>query len=323
MYVLEKYGDFGAFWGEELHRRVRCLAMDGDLTTHPVAEVMPILLKSGQSASREETVEEMKDYWGKEEEELEEEEKDQGRFLAIIDPPLLRWCQEIQSAQQMLLVKSPILNRIVRTDCGARQCTDQGWTSDPVAGRGPGQAQSAQESVLTSAWRSVPVRTSVVGSERLPSRPDGPCGTKRPDAILSEQSNETKAWGSGFPCGNYQGSSWGGYGSGSERFWAKKYKGTSGISLANPLEPIRPWEVTDKFDRGKQGVMDTRQREKEKEKEKDMVPGERMPKFSGVVRKPSDIAGDLMALNQGLGRFRNDVHGLGRTDHGRDLYDRD
>ncbi|KAF2555716.1 hypothetical protein F2Q68_00015714 [Brassica cretica] len=41
--------------------------------------------------------------WGKEEEELEEEEKDQGRFLAIIDPPLLRWCQEIQSAQQMLL----------------------------------------------------------------------------------------------------------------------------------------------------------------------------------------------------------------------------
>uniref|UniRef100_A0A0D3CFS8 Uncharacterized protein n=1 Tax=Brassica oleracea var. oleracea TaxID=109376 RepID=A0A0D3CFS8_BRAOL len=75
------------------------------------------------------------------------------------------------------------------------------------------------------------------------------------------------------------------------------------------------------FDRGKQGVMDTRQREKEKKK--DMVPGERMPKISGVVHKPSDIAGDFMALNQGLGRFRNDVHGLGRTDHGRDLYDRD
>ncbi|KAF3515038.1 hypothetical protein F2Q69_00004737 [Brassica cretica] len=50
----------------ELHRRVRCLAMDEDLTTfeanqHPVAEVMPVLLKSGQSASREEAVEEMKD----------------------------------------------------------------------------------------------------------------------------------------------------------------------------------------------------------------------------------------------------------------------
>ncbi|KAF3524238.1 hypothetical protein F2Q69_00046275 [Brassica cretica] len=45
---------------------------------------------------------------------------------------------------------SPILDRIVRTDCGARQCTDQGWTSDPVAGRGPGQAQSAQESVVSA-----------------------------------------------------------------------------------------------------------------------------------------------------------------------------
>ena len=39
---------------------------------------------------------------GKEEEKLEEEEKDQGRFSAIIDPSLLRWCQEIQSAQHML-----------------------------------------------------------------------------------------------------------------------------------------------------------------------------------------------------------------------------
>ena len=87
MYVLEKYDDFRAFWGVELYRRVRCLAMDGDLPTvrlsssyytryifklafqfhrfevnqHPVAEVMPVLLKSGQSASREEAVEEMKD----------------------------------------------------------------------------------------------------------------------------------------------------------------------------------------------------------------------------------------------------------------------
>ncbi|KAF3488432.1 hypothetical protein F2Q69_00052510 [Brassica cretica] len=68
---------------EQLHRRVRCLAMDGDLPTvrlspsfskrysfelsfqcrrfevnqHPVAEVKPIFLKSGQSASREEVVE--------------------------------------------------------------------------------------------------------------------------------------------------------------------------------------------------------------------------------------------------------------------------
>ncbi|KAF3586373.1 hypothetical protein F2Q69_00030683 [Brassica cretica] len=69
--------------GAELHRRVICLAMDGDLPTvrlrpyfgtgynfelyfqchrfevnqHPVAYVMPVLLKSGQSASREEAVE--------------------------------------------------------------------------------------------------------------------------------------------------------------------------------------------------------------------------------------------------------------------------
>ncbi|KAF3574799.1 hypothetical protein F2Q69_00059727 [Brassica cretica] len=87
---LEECGDFGVFWSllsAKLHGRVRCLAMDGDLPTirlspyvdtryrfeldfqcrqfgvnqHPVAEVMPILLKSGQSASREEAVEEMKD----------------------------------------------------------------------------------------------------------------------------------------------------------------------------------------------------------------------------------------------------------------------
>ena len=87
---LEESGDFGAFWNllnAELHRCVRCLAMAGDLLTfrlslyfytrysfelafqcrqcevnhHPVAEVMLVLLKSGQSASREKVVEEMKD----------------------------------------------------------------------------------------------------------------------------------------------------------------------------------------------------------------------------------------------------------------------
>ena len=41
--------------------------------------------------------------WGKEEEELEEEKKDQGRSSGIIDPSLLRLCQEVHSAQQMLL----------------------------------------------------------------------------------------------------------------------------------------------------------------------------------------------------------------------------
>ena len=87
---LEEIGDFGAFWSllrVELHKCVRCLAMDGDLPTvrlsssfvqryifelafqchrfevnrHPVAAVMPVLPKSGHSASREEAVEEMKD----------------------------------------------------------------------------------------------------------------------------------------------------------------------------------------------------------------------------------------------------------------------
>ena len=83
MVILES---FGAFGGVELHRRVRCLSMYGDLTTvrlnpyfdirysfelafqchrsqvnqHLVAEVMPVLLKSGQSASREEAAEKRK-----------------------------------------------------------------------------------------------------------------------------------------------------------------------------------------------------------------------------------------------------------------------
>ncbi|KAF3599822.1 hypothetical protein F2Q69_00036394 [Brassica cretica] len=87
---LEECGDFGVSWSllsAELHRRVRCLAIDRDLPNvilsssfdtryifelafqchrfevnqHPVADVMPVLLKSGQSASQEKAVEEMKD----------------------------------------------------------------------------------------------------------------------------------------------------------------------------------------------------------------------------------------------------------------------
>ena len=83
MVILES---FGAFRGVELHRRVRCLVMAGDFSVvrlspyfdtrqsfelafqchrsqvnqHPVAEVMPLLLKSGQSASREEAAEKRK-----------------------------------------------------------------------------------------------------------------------------------------------------------------------------------------------------------------------------------------------------------------------
>ena len=87
---LEESGDFGVFWSllsAELRRPVRCLGMDGDLSTvrlspyidkryifelafqchryevnqHHVSDVMPVLLKSGQLALREKAVEEMKD----------------------------------------------------------------------------------------------------------------------------------------------------------------------------------------------------------------------------------------------------------------------
>lgn len=81
--VQVRSGEIWWFWDAELHRRVRCLVMEGDLYTvrlrpyfgtryifelafqfhwfdvnhHPVAEVMHVLLKSGHSASREEAVE--------------------------------------------------------------------------------------------------------------------------------------------------------------------------------------------------------------------------------------------------------------------------
>ena len=87
---LEESGDFSVVWrllSVDLHRCVRCLAMDRDLHTvrlspyfdtrykfelkfqchqfevnqHLIVEVMLVLLKRGQSASREKDVEEMKD----------------------------------------------------------------------------------------------------------------------------------------------------------------------------------------------------------------------------------------------------------------------
>ena len=90
MYYLEESGNFGVFWSllsEELHRHVKSLAMYGDLPTvilspsldiiyrfelafqcyrfevnqHLIADVMPVLLMSGQSTLREEAFEEMKD----------------------------------------------------------------------------------------------------------------------------------------------------------------------------------------------------------------------------------------------------------------------
>ena len=57
-------------------------------------------------------------------------------------------------------------------------------------------------------------------------------------------------------------------------------------------------------------MMDTRQREKEKEKEKekDLATGERTPKVSGVVRKPSDIASGCSVRAYGPIRFVGYTH---------------
>ncbi|KAF2573024.1 hypothetical protein F2Q70_00001988 [Brassica cretica] len=74
--------------------------------------------------------------------------------------------------------------------------------------------------------------------------------------------------------------------------------------------------------------MDTRQRDKEKDKERDVPPGEQTPKVSGVDCKgrsgPADEPYGLVqgTLNLGLGRFRDKVLGLGRTDLWSDLTSR-
>ncbi|KAF3567468.1 hypothetical protein DY000_02013320 [Brassica cretica] len=73
--------------------------------------------------------------------------------------------------------------------------------------------------------------------------------------------------------------------------------------------------------------MDTRQKDKEKEKERDVPPGEQTPKVRGVDCKgrpgPADEPYGLVGtLNLGLGRFRDKVLGLGRTDLWSDLTSR-
>ncbi|KAF3576500.1 hypothetical protein DY000_02033649 [Brassica cretica] len=52
---LEESGDFGVFWSP-----FECTAAQTRQMSSYELEVMPVLLKSGQSASREEAVEEMK-----------------------------------------------------------------------------------------------------------------------------------------------------------------------------------------------------------------------------------------------------------------------
>ncbi|KAF3569513.1 hypothetical protein DY000_02012771 [Brassica cretica] len=201
---------------------------------------------------------------------------------------------------------SPILDRIVRTDCGARQCTDQSWTSDPVAGRGPGQAQSAQESVVSAhsvlssgletsvPWSKLMVKdvrqlslnldtteTSCLGLDDslswgqlaisspqlggvFRSRPvwSGPSVYRAVPMVRVGRRDQVRSWlnqamrqrpgGVGFRVGTARGAVWAVMGAVLSGFGRKE------------------------FDRGKQGVMDTRQREKEKEK--DLATGERTPK---------------------------------------------
>ncbi|KAF2553267.1 hypothetical protein F2Q68_00033563 [Brassica cretica] len=77
--------------------------------------------------------------------------------------------------------------------------------------------------------------------------------------------------------------------------------------------------VTDRPEHLPDGYQTEREGEVEGE---GLAPGEWTPKVSGVVRKPLDIAGDLMALIQGLGRFRNIALGLSREVHHQDPYDR-
>ncbi|KAG5388457.1 hypothetical protein IGI04_029998 [Brassica rapa subsp. trilocularis] len=76
--------------------------------------------------------------WGKEEEEFEKEKVDQGRSSVIIDPSLLRWCQEIHSAQQMLLttickaLSTHPSRRLLSTSTDDTSLTSIDRTSDPT-----------------------------------------------------------------------------------------------------------------------------------------------------------------------------------------------
>ncbi|KAF2597194.1 hypothetical protein F2Q68_00010645 [Brassica cretica] len=79
--------------------------------------------------------------------------------------------------------------------------------------------------------------------------------------------------------------------------------------------------------------MDTRQKDKEKEieKEKETALGDRNPKVKGVAenhRKPADepsvhmVRSDMESLILGIGQIKElmTVHGFGRTDHDKDPY---
>ncbi|KAF2565033.1 hypothetical protein F2Q70_00016073 [Brassica cretica] len=59
---------------------------------------------------------------------------------------------------------------------------------------GLAHSAGAADGQLISSWRSVPVWTSVVGSERLPDRVGGPCGTMGPCATTIGPGRWEKAW---------------------------------------------------------------------------------------------------------------------------------
>ncbi|KAF3553012.1 hypothetical protein F2Q69_00010337 [Brassica cretica] len=96
---------------------------------------------------------------------------------------------------------------------------------------------------LNSAWRSVPVRTSVVKAEQLLGRVGGSGGAMGPCEAKAEPGHEQ--------------------GERQEREIAGKERNRASGGLIHS---------------GK-ARMDTRQKDKEKEKEKDMAPGERTPKI--------------------------------------------
>ncbi|KAF2614932.1 hypothetical protein F2Q70_00013351 [Brassica cretica] len=111
---------------------------------------------------------------------------------------------------------------------------------------------------LISAWKSVSIWTSVAGSERLPGRAGGSCGTMGPCAFRLKPGLEQRPGGWFSMEENAKGAV-GAVRDGSRRLWAKRHKWTSGNSLPNRLQ-------------------------KEKEKEKEPAPRERTPKYSLMDR---------------------------------------
>ncbi|KAF3568686.1 hypothetical protein DY000_02012772 [Brassica cretica] len=169
---------------------------------------------------------------------------------------------------------SPILDRIVRErlwTSGSRDLTkiqwrqgNKSWTSDPGAGKGPGQAQSAGCSLelahlnlisslelkdyswgscgsahLSMAEHFGPDQCGWVGAvtRRLLDHTDGPCETMGPSWRTIGPGTWERFQQSVFDGRNRQGGSYG-------RLPCGKKKGRSCRRLLLPLEPIRPWAVT-------------------------------------------------------------------------------